>query len=400
MFVAPPGTGKTTGMPPALAGRPHGPDRRMVVVVPRRMAARAAARMAAMSGETVGQTFGYSVRDDRRVGRRTVVEMVTPGLLLRRVQSDPALEGISTVLLDEFHERSLDQDLLLALLVELRGAIRQDLGLVVMSATLDVAPVRSLLGALTDDGGEVPLIEVSSPVHPIDTHWRPGSAHDRISDRVRDVVLEAMGDQEGDVLAFLPGRGEISATARGLRDRLGRTGSGRGARGAAAEVIELHGTSPAAVQEMVLEPRAAGPRRIVLATAVAETSITVPGVRVVVDSGLSRFQSFDPGTGLPALRTGSVSLSTAEQRRGRAGREAPGHCYRLWARRDEELMRAHDPPEITRADLAGLLLATSVWGASSPSELKWLDPPPKAAVDAARVLLAELGALDDDGRPT
>lgn len=387
VLVAPPGTGKTTGVPPALAAHVGNddPDARILVVVPRRMAARAAtSRMADNANEAVGQRFGYSVRDDRRVSRHTVVETVTPGLLLRRIQADPELPGISTVILDEFHERSLDQDLLLALLLDTRHGLRDDLRLLVMSATLDTEAVAGLLGPAT------PVVTVESPLHPVTTHWRPGSVHEPISRRVAEVVVEAVNSTVGDVLVFLPGRGEISATARLLTGRLST----------AVNVLELHGSLSAARQDEVLSRRASDTRRVILSSAIAETSLTVPGVRTVVDSGLRRYQAVSPTTGIPSLRTGAVSMSGADQRRGRAAREAPGTCYRLWSRSDEELRRKHDPAEILVAELSPLLLATTAWGASSPEELTWLDPPPADALERAGTLLGELGAIDRSGHMT
>lgn len=384
VLVAPPGTGKTTGVPPGLAAHAGigGPGGKVVVVVPRRMAVRAAAsRMAHNAGEAVGQRFGYSVRDDHRVSRRTVVESVTPGLLLRRIQADPELPGTTTVVLDEFHERSLDQDLLLALLVDVRHGLREDLRLLVMSATLDVESVAGVLGTST------PVVSVDSPLHRVTTHWRPGSAHEPIGRRVAEVIVEAINSTVGDILAFLPGRGEISATARLLTGRLG----------ADVKVLELHGSLSARLQDEVLSPHQSDTRRVILSSAIAETSLTVPGVRTVVDSGLRRYQAVNPSTGIPSLRTGAVSLSGADQRRGRAGREAPGTCFRLWSRSDEELRRKHDPPEITVAELSPLLLATTAWGASSPEELTWLDPPPANALESAGTLLGELGAIDRSG---
>lgn len=384
VLVAPPGTGKTTGVPPAIAAHRNtgGADERIVVVVPRRMAARTAARyMADNVGETVGRRFGYSVRDDRAVSRRTIVEAVTPGLLLRRVQADPALTGTTTVILDEFHERSLDQDLLLALLLDVRHGLRGDLRLLVMSATLEAAAVAEVLGDPT------PVVTVEAPIHPVTTHWRPGNVHEPISRRVAEVVVEAVGSNDGDVLVFLPGRAEIAATARQLGGRLGTD----------TRVLELHGSLSARQQDDVLSRPSRGPRRVILATSVAETSLTVGGVRTVVDSGLRRYQEVSRATGVPTLRTGVVSRSGADQRRGRAAREAPGTCYRLWSRVDDELRRRHDPPEITTAELSPLLLATTAWGASSPAELTWLSPPPASALHAASALLGELGAIDRSG---
>lgn len=387
VLVAPPGTGKTTGVPPAIAAHHEGrgPCHRTVVVVPRRMAARAAAkRMAENAGEVVGGRFGYSVRDDRAVGPRTVVEAVTPGLLLRRIQADPELTGTTTVILDEFHERSLDLDLLLALLLDVRDGLREDLRLLVMSATLDVTAVAGVLGDRT------PVISVEAPLHPVTTHWRAGSAHEPITRRVAEVVVEAVGRTEGDVLVFLPGRAEITATARLLSGRLGTT----------PRVLELHGSLSGRRQDEILSRRPSEARRVILSTSIAETSLTVPGVRTVVDSGLRRYRAVSPATGVPTLRTGAVSLSGADQRRGRAAREAPGTCFRLWSRSDEELRRRHDPPEITVADLSPLLLTTTAWGASSPEELTWLDPPTTGALATARTLLGDLGAIDASARLT
>lgn len=350
-----------------------------MLVVPRRMAARAAAaRMADQHGGRVGERFGYSVRHDSRVGPHTVVECVTPGILLRRLQNDPSLQGVSTVIVDEFHERSVDQDLLLALLLDVRGALRNDLQLLVMSATLEAGAVADLLGG-------VPVVSVASPLYPIRTIYRPGSAHDRLDARVAEVTHEALGAAHGDVLVFLPGRAEIRSVARVLDSRLAD----------GVELCELHGSVPPQRIDEILSPAPAEgsrPRRVILATSVAETSITVPGVRVVVDSGRRRFSEVDPRTGLPGLVTRAVSAAGAEQRRGRCGREAPGTCYRMWAERDDETRRPADPPEIEVTDLSPLLLQVLDWGAL-PGELGWMDPPPSSSLEHATSLLEELGAL-------
>lgn len=388
VLVAPPGTGKTTGVPPLLAEQPWA-DGRIMVVVPRRMAARAAAaRMAATHGEEVGGRFGYSVRHDRRVGPRTRVEVVTTGLALRRIQADPSLDGVSAVLLDEFHERSVEVDLLLALLADSRTSLREDLRLVVMSATIDPEPVAALLGG--PGGRPAPVVGVEARLHPIRTMHRPGSAHARLSDKVAEVVAEALGSTTGDILVFLPGRGEIRETRRRLGDRVA----------AAVEVVELHGSLPPGRTDELLTPRSGGGRRVILSTAVAETSVTVPGVRTVIDPGRRRTQEVDRRSGLPALVTRAVSTAGADQRRGRAGREAPGLCYRMWSPTEDELRRPADPPEITVADLSPLLLQCLAWGASSPEELRWLDTPPADALDRARFLLDDLGALDARSRLT
>lgn len=379
VLTAPPGTGKTTLVPPALARAQGPPAGRVLLVVPRRIAARAAAsRMAALHEETLGETFGYSVRGDRRTGPRTRVEAVTPGLLLRRLQADPELAGVSTVVLDEFHERSVDQDMLLAFLVDVRSALRPDLGLLVMSATLDAQRLSATLGG-------APVLAVESPLHEVVTTWHPGNVHEPLADRVGEVVLEALGSHPGDVLVFLPGRGEIRAVDRVLGRHLGSD----------TRVMPLHGTLSASEQDEVLAGAADGQRRVVLATSIAETSLTVPGVRIVVDTGLRRSVRVDPATGLPSLDTTWTSLATAEQRRGRAAREAPGRCLRMWARRDEETRRHHDPPEVLEGELSGLLLSVRAWGARDPGELGWLDPPPAAALENGRNLLRRLGALDD-----
>ena len=388
VLVAPPGTGKTTALPPELVNEPWRGNGRIVVVEPRRLAVRAAARrMASVRGEQVGQTIGYSVRGDRRVGRGTRVEVMTDGLLVRRVQQDPGLDGVAAVLFDEFHERSVDADLALALLLDVRESLRPDLRIVVMSATLDAGPVADLLGGTGRPGGAA-VIRTEAPVHQVETRYRPGSTHDRIEDRIAAVVREALSSDPGDLLVFLPGRGEIRRTARAL----GGLGSG-------VVLHELHGSVPAAEQDRALAPDPTGRRRVVLATSIAETSLTVPGVRVVIDSGRRRTNRSDPATGLPGLVTGPVSLAGADQRRGRAGRTAPGVCYRLWSPTDERHRPDADVPEIVDGDLAPLVLQTLAWGAPVDS-LRWLDPPGGPQLSAAHRLLADLGALGDDHRLT
>ncbi|HRW40114.1 MAG TPA: ATP-dependent helicase HrpB [Microthrixaceae bacterium] len=392
VLVAPPGTGKTTAVPPALIDEPWAAGGRVLVVQPRRLAARrAAARMAAVRGEPVGATCGYSVRGDRRAGPTTRVELVTEGLALRRLQVDPALEGperrVTAVLLDEFHERSLDVDLLLALLIDIRSSLRPDLRLLVMSATLQPGPVAARLGDAAI--GAVPVITATAPQHPVRTLHRPGRGQDRIEDRVATVIHESLdaGPESdgalGDVLVFLPGRGEIRRTAERL------------SRGVGAEVVvhQLHGSVPAAEQDAALAPDPRGRRRVVLATAIAETSITVDGVRIVIDSGRRRTLRVHAATGLPGLTTTPVSLAGADQRRGRAGRTGPGTCYRLWSAEEERHRATADPPEILESDLAGLLLQVLAWGAH-PGDLPFLDPPAGPHLAAAGVLLADLGATD------
>jgi ATP-dependent helicase HrpB len=311
VLVAPPGTGKTTGVPPALLDEPWATGR-IVVLEPRRLAARAAAtRMAQVAREPVGRTYGYAVRGERRSGGTTRVEVVTEGLLVRRLQSDPSLEGVSAVLLDEFHERSIDTDLALALLLDLRASLRPELRLLVMSATLDPAPVAELLG---HGHRPVPIIEATAPMHPVEVRYRPGSVHDPIEGRVAAVVAEALRADPGDVLVFLPGRPEIRRTGR----ELAKLGVPPG-----IEVRELHGSLSPAEQDEVIRSQPNAARRVVLSTSLAETSITVPGVRVVVDAGRCRTVRSDPRSGLPTLTTTAVSRAGAAQRSGRAGRLVP-----------------------------------------------------------------------------
>ena len=392
VLVAPPGTGKTTAVPPALLGEDWVGDGRIVVLEPRRLAARAAARrMATVEGEQVGERFGYAVRGDRRSSARTRVEVVTEGLFLRRLQQDPSLEGVSAVLLDEFHERSIDSDLALALLVDVRASLRPDLRLVVMSATIDPGPVASVLGtSLPGTPNPVPVIEAVAPLFPVETRYRPGSAHDALEDRVATVVGESLRHDTGDVLVFLPGRPEIHRTARALA----RLGTG------ATVIEELHGSLSPEEQERVTTADPSGARRVILSTTIAETSITVPGVRVVVDSGRRRSVRVDAHTGAPALVTGQVSRAGADQRRGRAARLGPGVAYRLWSESDERHRPPADLPEVIDGDLAPMMLQLRSWGVRGPAELRWLDTPDARSVERAEELLAALGAVDADGRQT
>ena len=392
VLVAPPGTGKTTGVPPVLmdepwAGSPASAPTRIIVLEPRRLAARAAAsRMAEVHGDAVGTTFGYAVRGDRRLSATTRVEVVTEGLFLRRLQSDPTLDGVSAVVLDEFHERSLDTDLVLALLLDVRASIRPDLRLLVMSATLAAGPVAELLGRA--EGSPAPIIEAIAPIHPVTTLYRPGSAHDPLEQRVAEVVAESLRSDPGDLLVFLPGRPEIHRTVRALaRRRIPGEPPG-------LLVAELHGSLSPAEQEQVIRPDPDGRRRVVLSTSLAETSITVPGVRVVIDAGRRRSVRTDPHTGLPALTTGPVSRSGADQRRGRAGRTAPGVAYRLWGENEDRHRPAADTPEILDGDLAPLVLQLLAWGVAEPADLGWLDAPPERALEHANSLLRMLGAVD------
>ena len=390
MVQSPPGSGKTTLVPPAvaLAVAPGG-DGRVVVTQPRRIAARAAAsRLAHLLGEPVGQTVGYAVRGDRRTSSSTRIEVVTSGLLLRRLQGDPGLDGVAAVVLDEVHERALDSDLLLALLLDVRGALREDLSLVAMSATVEAERFASLLGGAG-------VVHVPGALHPVGTVWAPppagvlpvderGVTPDFL-DHVAATARRALHEQDGDVLVFVPGAREVDRVCRAL------TGSG-------VDVLPLHGRLDAAAQDDALRERAG--RRVVVATAVAESSLTVPGVRVVVDGGLSREPRYDAARGLGGLVTVRVSRAAADQRAGRAGRLAPGTAYRCWGETDHAHLAAHPAPEIAVADLTGLALDLAVWGTPDAAGLLLPDPPPAAALDAARLSLRDLGAVDDDGRAT
>ncbi len=382
VLTAPPGSGKTTLVPLALLGEPWLAGRTILVSEPRRLAARAAAgRMAEILGEPVGETVGYRVRFDQRVSARTRVEVLTEGVLLRRLQGDPALEGVGLVMLDEAHERSLLLDLALTLALDVRAGLREDLRLLVASATLDAGAVAGVLGG-------APVLAGGGRVVPVEVSYLPRDPSSRgVPDLVADVVRRALAAHPGDVLAFLPGGGEIRATAERLAD-LGEVA-----------VLPLYGDLPAEAQDRVLRP-IAHRRRVVLATPIAETSLTIEGVRVVVDSGLARRPRFDPVTGLTRLETVRVSRASADQRAGRAGRLGPGSAYRLWTESVHRGLLAFNPPEILEADLAPLALELAQWGVADPGALRWLDPPPAGAFAQARELLAGLGALDLAGRIT
>ena len=392
VLIAPPGTGKTTGVAPVLLDQPWAMAGRIILVEPRRIAARAAAsRMAELHNERVGERFGYAVRGDRKTSAQTRVEVLTEGLFLRRIQSDPELSGVSAVLLDEFHERSLDGDLLLALLLDLRSSVRPDLRLLVMSATLDASAVATLIG-------DAPVIKALSKMYPVQTRYKPGSAHDPLEERVAAVVVEALQNDPGDVLVFLPGRPEIYRAKRVL-ERMG-IGTSTSTSTSNIHILELHGSLSPAEQEEVIQGHAGSQRRVVLSTSLAETSITVPGVQIVIDAGRRRAVRTDPQSGLPQLQTSAVSQAGADQRRGRAGRTAPGVVYRLWAENEHRHRPAADTPEILDGDLAPMLLQLLVWGVQDPSTLRWIDPPEELRVSQGRALLRDLGAIDPQGRLT
>jgi ATP-dependent helicase HrpB len=384
VLQAPPGAGKTTGVPPALLDEAWLAGGKIVVVEPRRLAARAAARrMAAERGEAVGETVGYRVRLDTKVGPRTRIELVTDGLFLRRLQADPALAGIGAVLFDEIHERSLDVDLSLALCREAQAALRPDLRLVAMSATLEGEPIARLLGG-------APILSAEGRAFPVETRWlgRPEEGR-RFADAVAAATRRALGETTGDVLVFLPGAAEIRRVGERLAGLDG-----------AVSVLALHGDLDARAQDAAIAPSPPGRRKVVLATSIAETSLTIEGVRAVVDGGLARVPAFEPATGMSRLETVRVTQAGAEQRRGRAGRTAPGVCYRLWSEAEHRALAPRPTPEILAADLAPLALELALWGTRDAASLAWLDPPPAPALAEARALLARLGALDESGAIT
>jgi len=383
VLVAPPGAGKTTLVPLALLDGGGGTGTgKIIVLEPRRLAARAAAhRMATLLGEPdVGGTVGYRVRMDTRVGPRTRIEVVTEGVLTRMLLDDPALTGVDVVIFDEFHERSLHADLGLTLTLQSRELLRDDLRILVMSATLDPAPVADLLGV-------APVVQSEGRSHPVETRWRERPVEGWIEPAVANTVLDALAADEGDVLVFLPGASEIRNTAERLR---------AGGLPREVDLYPLFGALPRGEQDRAIAPSPAGRRKIVLATSIAETSLTIEGVRVVVDSGRMRVPRFDPGSGMTRLATVTVTRDSADQRRGRAGRTAPGVCYRMWTLAEDHGLVPARRPEIEEADLAPLALDLAVWGAG-PDELRWMTPPPPPLLAQAAELLQELEALDADG---
>ncbi|MGH7255780.1 MAG: ATP-dependent helicase HrpB [Nitrospirales bacterium] len=393
LLTAPPGAGKTTVVPLALVDapwlQPNGVARKLLMLEPRRLAARAAAhRMARTLGEAVGDTVGYRIRHDTKVGPRTRIEVVTEGILTRLLQHDPALTGYAIVLFDEFHERSLQADLGLALCLEAQRLFRHDLRLLVMSATLDCASVAELLGT-------APIMSCEGREFPVETRYleRPpsGPVEPALTTLVVQTVRKALAKDEGSLLVFLPGMAEIRRVAQRLEEA-----------GLPSDVLlaPLHGDLPQDAQDQAIAPPPAGARKVVLATSIAETSLTIEGVRVVIDSGLLRIPRFDPRTGLTRLETIKVTQDSAEQRRGRAGRLEPGLCYRLWTEAEHRMLAPRRPPEILEADLAQLVLELAVWGTHDLRELSWLDLPPPGAVAQATDLLTRLGALDAEGRVT
>ncbi len=391
VLEAPPGAGKTTRVPLALLDEPWCAGLRIVMLEPRRLAARAAAQfMSHTLGETVGGTVGYRVRGETRVSSRTRIEVVTEGVLARLLSADPALEPYACVIFDEFHERSLHADLGLALVLETQHHLRESLRVLVMSATLDGEAVA---GLLHDAQGAAPVVRSEGRLFPVETRYRVPRPDERLESTTARVVREALAADTGDVLVFLPGASEQRRVAVRLHDD-------PAVRDARARVHVLHGSMPLSEQDAALAPSPEGTRKVVLATSIAETSLTIAGVQVVIDSGVSRLPRFEVAAGLTRLRTARVTRSSADQRRGRAGRTAPGVCYRLWDMHDDHALLPGARPEILDADLAPLALELADAGIADPLQLRWLDVPPAGSFAQARDLLAQLGALDATGRIT
>jgi len=385
VLVAQPGAGKTTRVPLVLLDEPWAKDMKILVLEPRRLAARAAAaRMASILGEQVGDTVGLRVRFGSKVSKRTRIEVVTEGVFTRLILDDPSLAGVAAVLFDEFHERSLDADLGLALVRDAQQGLRDDLKILVMSATLDGARVAALLG-------NAPVIESQGRGFPVETRYLGRDARVPIERQVADAAEHALRADSGSLLVFLPGAAEIRRTETLLKERV---------RKANVDIVALFGALDASEQDRAISPAPPGHRKVVLATSIAETSLTIERIRVVIDSGLSRVPRYEPDIGLTRLQTVRVSRAAADQRRGRAGRTEPGVCYRLWDEPQTGSLEPYTRPEILSADLSSFVLDLAQWGAVDPGELAFLDPPPRAALNEARALLGDLGALDAQGRVT
>ncbi|MGJ4857584.1 ATP-dependent helicase HrpB [Labrys sp. La1] len=385
VLVAPPGAGKTTRVPLALLDQAWTGGGKIIVLEPRRLAARAAAaRMAATLGESVGATVGLRVRLESRISARTRIEVVTEGVFARMILDDPLLDGVAAVLFDEFHERSLDADQGLAFALDAQAGLREDLRILPMSATIDGARVAALLG-------DAPVIESAGRAFPVVTHYLGRDPRQRLDEAVADAVMRALRAETGSILVFLPGQGEITRVARLLAER--NLGEG-------VDIAPLFGAMEARDQDRAVAPAPAGRRKVVLSTSIAETSLTIEGVRVVIDAGLARVPRYEPDLGLTRLETVRVSRASADQRRGRAGRTEPGACYRLWEEAATGAFEAFAKPEILAADLSPLLLDCAAWGVGDPLALAWLDPPPAPALKEARALLTAIEAVDADGRLT
>ncbi|MEM8701283.1 MAG: ATP-dependent helicase HrpB, partial [Pseudomonadota bacterium] len=384
VLVAEPGAGKTTRVPLALLDAPWRQDGKILVLEPRRLAARAAARrMADELGEKPGETVGYRVRMETRVSSRTRIEVITEGVFTRLILDDPELTGVAAILFDEFHERSLDGDLALALALDVQSVLREDLRLVPMSATLDAASVSDLLG-------NAPVLESRGRSFPVTTRYLGRDPKTRIEPQIVRAVHQALNEETGSLLVFLPGQGEIRRVADLLSGKIP----------AHCTVAPLYGGLDAKAQDAAIRPVETGARKIVLASAIAQTSLTIEGVRVVIDSGLARVPRYEPQTGLTRLETVRVSRASADQRRGRAGRTEAGVCYRLWDEAQTIALPAAEAPEILEADLTGLVLDLAAWGTLDPASLAFADPPPPAAWTEAKSLLSDLHAIDASGRLT
>lgn len=387
VLVAEPGAGKTTRVPLALLQEPWLEGQRIVMLEPRRLAARAAAQMMAQTlGERVGRTVGYRVKQDTKVSRDTRIEVVTEGVLTRMLQDDPSLEGIGLLIFDEFHERNLHADVGLALAIEVQAVLRDDLRLLVMSATLDAAPVAELLGG-------APVVTSTGRTYPVETYYVAKPAKEPIEQAVARQVIQALQTTDGDIMVFLPGVGEI----RRVEGELRRAGLDKQERGPLIRILPLYSQLVQEEQDRAIAPGREGERKVVLTTSIAETSLTVQGVRVIIDSGLMRVSRFSPRTGMTRLITERVTRDAADQRRGRAGRLGPGICYRLWSETEHGSLALQRTPEIADADLAPLALELAAWGAQDATALSWLTAPPAAALEQARALLKQLGALTEAG---
>jgi ATP-dependent helicase HrpB len=385
VLVAPPGAGKTTRVPLVLLDETWAKDKKILLLEPRRLAVRAAAaRMASTLSEQVGDTVGLRVRFGSKISKRTRIEVITEGVFTRLVLDDPSLDGIAAVLFDEFHERSLDADLGLALAREVQEGLRDDLKVLVMSATLDGARVAALLGG-------APVVESEGRAFPVETRYLGRDPRERIERPVADAVQRALRADPGSALVFLPGAAEIRRTETLLKEQL---------RDPDVDIVALYGALDARDQDRAISPAPPGKRKVVLATSIAETSLTIEGVRIVIDSGLARVPRYEPDVGLTRLETVRVSRAAADQRRGRAGRTEPGVCYRLWDEPQTGSLEAYTRPEILSADLSSFVLDLAQWGPSDPGKLAFIDPPPAPAMNEAKALLTELGALDDGGRIT
>src|SRR5215217_3683437 len=385
VLVAPPGAGKTTRVPLVLLDELWVEGRKLILLEPRRLAARAAAEhMASTLGESVGETVGLRVRLGSKISRKTRIEVVTEGVFARMILEDATLDGVAAVLFDEFHERSLDADLGLALALDAQAGLREDLRLLAMSATLDGARVARLMG-------DAPSITSEGRAYPVETRYLGRDPNRRIDEQVAKAVLRALRAESGSILVFLPGQGEIRRVEALLSERIADP---------SVDLAPLYGALDRAEQDLAVAPARPGRRKVVLASSIAETSLTIDGVRVVVDSGLARVPVYEPDLGLTRLETRRVSRASADQRRGRAGRTEPGVCYRLWEEAATGALEPFGRPEILSADLSPLLLDCAAWGVIDPTSLAFLDPPPAPALKEARTLLQQLGALDNEGRIT